>query len=86
MLIGLDGFENPLLTSLKFLKYSCMPPIVKPIVKPSEPIVEPPPIVKPSKPIVWPPSEEPPLCKPQPLDYYLPGVIIEPSPPTYEEL
>jgi hypothetical protein len=30
MLIGLDGFEDPNVTSLKLLKYSCMPQIVKP--------------------------------------------------------
>ena len=30
MLIGVKGFENPAVTSVGFLRYSCMPPIVKP--------------------------------------------------------
>jgi hypothetical protein len=54
MLIGLDGFENPLLTSLKFLKYSCMPPILKQSLP--EPPTPPP--VKPVNP-TDPTSEEP---------------------------
>ena len=30
MWIGVKGFENPSVTSVGFLRYSCMPPIVKP--------------------------------------------------------
>ena len=39
MLVGLSGFENPDVTSLGFLKYSCMPPILKQSfpVKPDNP-------------------------------------------------
>jgi len=54
MLIGLSGFEDPDVTSLGFLKYSCMPPILKQSLP--EPPTPPP--VKPVNP-TDPTSEEP---------------------------
>ena len=54
MLIGLSGFEDPNVTSLGFLKYSCMPPILKQSLP--EPPTTPP--VKPENP-TDPTSEEP---------------------------
>jgi hypothetical protein len=54
MLIGLSGFEDPNVTSLGFLKYSCMPPILKQSI-PDPPT---PPPVKPVNP-TDPTSEEP---------------------------
>ena len=54
MLIGLSGFEDPNVTSLGFLKYSCMPPILKQSI-PGPPT---PPPVKPVNP-TDPTSEEP---------------------------
>jgi len=54
MLVGLSGFEDPNVTSLGFLKYSCMPPILKQ----SSPDPPTPPPVKPVNP-TDPTSEEP---------------------------
>jgi hypothetical protein len=54
MLVGLSGFEDPNVTSLGFLKYSCMPPILKQSI-PDPPT---PPPVKPVNP-TDPTSEEP---------------------------
>jgi len=54
MLVGLSGFEDPNVTSLGFLKYSCMPPILKQSLP--EPPTPPP--VKPVNP-TDPTSEEP---------------------------
>ena len=54
MLVGLSGFEDPNVTSLGFLKYSCMPPILKQ----SGPEPPTPPPVKPVNP-TDPTSEEP---------------------------
>ena len=51
MLIGVKGFENPAVTSVGFLRYSCMPPIVKPLpppVSPTQPTETP--IKEPEKP------------------------------------
>ena len=65
MLVGLSGFENPDVTSLKFLKYSCMPPILKPS-GPEPPT--PPPIgpVNPTDPSFNKPEKGPEPSEPEP--------------------
>lgn len=43
MLIGLKGNENPYITAIGFIRYTCMPPIVDPSKTPPAP----PPVVDP---------------------------------------